>query len=1024
MRKILLDRIELGDSGELAKDKINSNNEMLNNVVSYLDDQTVKWTDVSSVLGVSANKIPSDQAVSKALADYAKKADVSIGMVNKGTVASVDMLPEAAASTRGDAYYVEGEGVIYQFDGTDWNRTIFTVFPSDVVSRQDLAEVGKRTFTGFFASTTELDNIKDTGIYKRVEGVMPMIVWVHKQGDGVTVTQLRIHIGNEVSIIETRKFSDGTWSSWKNDNEKWFNGSFTGFSELDNLKTGGYYIRKVANTNNAPTIVTVRTVTGGTVHQSCMTVEADGTSNYQTRTFDGTAWSAWVVNKMAFSGGSAKTLKQTEDELSQSIEDVRNNNAQFDFLETYFKPTGVNGWTITEVTNSYDTDIFGDGVHKASKLLLKEGAGRLRVCSYRIYTGNNLPHKAGDRLGTAFELYSPVDTTARFSLYTPGVPSEELVNIFYKLNVPLKKGVNRFSYTMIVPDVWGYLEMVVGVDVPVGTEMYIRNMISYLGAPKTLLVADPASGKVDKADGYDLVAKTEIEKLSKLSIIDAISTFSNLTDLDTAKFTPVNCAKTENEDGSLNFYKEVPQGDPFSNYVYFRHYMPVAWQKSHDYYVAIDMLPENADNQGDVIGLTVVPKYNDANTVGTRIDKQRVNKGERGIYKTLVSVDDSGKIDDFPTANMLFVQVNGRLSSGQTIDLTLYDILVVDLGERGTEQYTDYDTIDAYVSENGFVPQNIALNAKHAQNADNAKIAEVANSVKTIKVADDIEFWGDSLTGQNYSQYVAAATGREVTVRGYGGKTSTYIRDQFLALADTSKTQVIWVGRNNFGLPDVVIDDIRAMVEHLGHSRFIIMNPPNGNYAGEGKNDDNNRAYQAFMTLTDRLQWEYPANFLDIRRATINSYDMGGVTLLSSFVQPAVNGTVQINVSDANTLTTYNQADLTRWGADVMNKIRIGWMFAYNTDVYEVVSKDSDTLLTVRLVEANWKNPGEMVENQIDAGGNNAVKYMRVMQNADYKCFQEDRWLSTFRSDAIHMADIGKQEVAKHVVRKLEAMKI
>ena len=101
-KKIKIENIELGDTGSLSREKINKNFNSLNLSID--------------------NK--------------ADKSDVAIGMINKGSVPTIGNLPSIA--TKGDAYYVENEGFIYQYDGSGWNKTVFTAFPTDVAVLKDL----------------------------------------------------------------------------------------------------------------------------------------------------------------------------------------------------------------------------------------------------------------------------------------------------------------------------------------------------------------------------------------------------------------------------------------------------------------------------------------------------------------------------------------------------------------------------------------------------------------------------------------------------------------------------------------------------------------------------------------------------------------------------------------------------------------------------------------------------------------------------------------------------------------------
>ena len=308
------------------------------------------------------------------------------------------------------------------------------------------------------------------------------------------------------------------------------------------------------------------------------------------------------------------------------------------------------------------------------------------------------------------------------------------------------------------------------------------------------------------------------------------------------------------------------------------------------------------------------------------------------------------------------------------------------------------------------------MDSEHANNAS------VADRLK----AKNIELWGDSLTEQDYGKYI---TGANVSANGFGGKQSTYIRDKFLSDFDANSTQVIWVGRNNYTETDVVIDDIRDMVSALTHNNFIVMCPPNGYYGEFGTNGEDGTgemkggtAHSKFLELERRLSEEYPSNFLNIRKAVIEGWRMGNVKLLSDFVQPSIGDNVTIEVSDATFLTTYNSSDVTAFGEDFMSKIRIGLNGKY--DVYKVVEKVDDTHLTVQLEESNRIAVGSTVGNITDSGGNSAVKYLRVMQNADYMCWLYDTTLSTFRKDGIHMTDDGLKLVAQIVSRKLASMKL
>ena len=207
------------------------------------------------------------------------------------------------------------------------------------------------------------------------------------------------------------------------------------------------------------------------------------------------------------------------------------------------------------------------------------------------------------------------------------------------------------------------------------------------------------------------------------------------------------------------------------------------------------------------------------------------------------------------------------------------------------------------------------------------------------------------------------------------------------------------------------------------------MCPPNGYYGNFGTNGEDGEGelkggsgYNKFLKLETGLAEEYPSNFLNIRKAVIQGWRMGNVKLLAEFTQPSIGGEVTINVSDAKFLTTYNQYDLEKWGESVVKKILIGLNDSY--DIYDVIEFVDETHLKVRLDSVNNIQSGSAVGNILDTGGNNAVKYLRVMQNADYLCWLYDTTLSTFRKDGIHMSDGGLKLVADIVGRKLLSMNL
>lgn len=482
--------------------------------------------------------------------------------------------------------------------------------------------------------------------------------------------------------------------------------------------------------------------------------------------------------------------------------------------------------------------------------------------------------------------------------------------------------------------------------------------------------------------------------------------------------------ETINADGSRNY--KIAAGAGTNTWCWFSFKLGNSnkWQYGHKYYVAIDGLyTQNSLTEGSTSAagnnyLDVLPKANlSVPPIGTFAHKTSLVTGSRGIYKGVISITTSG----YDQASMVFVQF-GKYSNTDYLDFTIYDVSVIDMGEDYKE-FT-YDEADALFTKYGFVKsvQEVA----QAKMATEAMRARVAESLESFVIGRDIDIWGDSLTAQGWGNNLASITGRNVYSHGYGGRTSTYIRDQFLAGYNRNRTNIFWVGRNNFSRPDAIIDDIRTMVDTLGTDDFIIMSNLNGSYEGEYKGQG---GYAKFTYLAEQLRTIYPDNFVDIRSAIIRGWLGTGIKLLAPFTQPSVGSSVQINVSDAIALTTLNEYDVQYIGTEIMNKIVIGENGSY--DVYSIVSCDDATHCTIELVNANRIQPGNQVANPVDplntpvVGTSSAIEYLRVMQNGDYYCINTlDTTPSTARQDRIHQSAAGKEFTAKVIARALASRKI
>lgn len=308
---------------------------------------------------------------------------------------------------------------------------------------------------------------------------------------------------------------------------------------------------------------------------------------------------------------------------------------------------------------------------------------------------------------------------------------------------------------------------------------------------------------------------------------------------------------------------------------------------------------------------------------------------------------------------------------------------------------------------------------------DNVQIINLSKS-PTLKADNKypIQLTGDSLAVQNPLLDYAATSNREMFTLGYNGAKSNVVRKNFLDnITDLTKlrTHIFYTGRNNYSNPDQVIQDIQEMLKVIDHERFLIMTPPLGGYLNDFKST--NTSYNRMVYLENRIAKQYPSNHLITRTAMIDAFTYGDVRLTASFTQPAVNSTVQITVNNADYLMVENSSDVTNY-ASYADKIRIG--FQYNdyekSDLYEVVSQDSSTQLTVRLLENDSDiAPGGTVENPSVDGD---FYYLPVMKEMDVFMIKEGVLPASLRNDAIHPSTEGKSLLNSIVEKVLEVKNI
>ena len=728
---------------------------------------------------------------------------------------------------------------------------------------------------------------------------------------------------------------------------------------LDTLATKAELQDTVVGTNLLGSKANVATIKSEvTTPQKGDTYKATDTGHYwkyndvisETNPYDPNKWvdiDIVIPSDVMIAGGITKTGAQLDNEKADKTITVPSIISD--------RTKDINTWNDNAlITYDFESQVFGKKEF-VTKVVDNQTVGGTNPNFFSLilyYPNEFYKIDLGDRIGIAFNFYSPINT--KMNLFT--FPDTGDANKVIDINV----GINFINYEFVETTFGNERQIVVQMPIAAQT-FYIQRALVYKGFYKNLILADYPT--------YE-----DIELLNRKAPIVPISIISDRTkDINTWNDNALITYDFESQVfGKKEFVTKVVDnqtvGGTNPNFFSLILYYPNEFYK-------IDL--------GDRIGIA----FNFYSPINTKMN-----------LFTFPDTGDANKVID--------INVGINFINYEFVETTF-----------GNERQI-------------VVQMPIAAQTFYIQRAV-AYRGILSNP--SIPIADSIlpgiQCFGDSLTAQNYAQYITQITGRLATPYGYGGQTSTYIRDKFFELADKSKTQIIWAGRNNLLNIDSVVNDIRAMVDSLGHNRFIICNPPNGNgstppYA-EGKNDAGNLVYEYVVELENRLRNEYQDNFLNIRKAIINGWDMGNVRLLSSFTQPAIGSSVQISVSDATFLTTYNQSDLAEWGTVVMNYIRIG--FIGLSDKYEIVSKDSNTLLTIKLTEANRIQPGNLVQNMQDAGGTgstDSIVYLNVFQNADLKCYLDDRPLSTFRADNVHFTDRALRYIAKVMSRKLEIMKI
>lgn len=133
--------------------------------------------------------------------------------------------------------------------------------------------------------------------------------------------------------------------------------------------------------------------------------------------------------------------------------------------------------------------------------------------------------------------------------------------------------------------------------------------------------------------------------------------------------------------------------------------------------------------------------------------------------------------------------------------------------------------------------------------------------------------WGDSLTDGysqvNYPTQLQGIYGYTVTNRGFGGETSTQIKDRLIAEpAAYSRSIIIWVGRNNIANPATIKADIATMISTVGHTRYLVVGVINGTNEPVGS-----LGYTQITSLNNDLKAIYGNKYVAIREFLVSNYN-------------------------------------------------------------------------------------------------------------------------------------------------------
>lgn len=206
-KKIIIEDVELGNSGEVSKNKINKNFDKVDTVLDDLDRETVKKVDTTTTLGFSTNKIPTEKAVSGALKNYPTKSEVIVGTILKGEKNNVLEIKAITNPRKGDTYKAKDTGHYWSYlgeNGSPYNSGYWSdlgeIIPKDI---DDLAKyIQVVTTVDFLISLVDNDNNLLLGI-SRNNGEL-IINWESCNGLIALINKL---LGVYINVISNSLYS-------------------------------------------------------------------------------------------------------------------------------------------------------------------------------------------------------------------------------------------------------------------------------------------------------------------------------------------------------------------------------------------------------------------------------------------------------------------------------------------------------------------------------------------------------------------------------------------------------------------------------------------------------------------------------------------------------------------------------------------------------------------------------------------------------------------------------------------------